>query len=52
LIAADWVPGVILSNRKVIATRASLLDIAPTVLAEFGIAKPDSMKGKNLLAKQ
>jgi predicted AlkP superfamily phosphohydrolase/phosphomutase len=52
LIAADWVPGVILANRKVVATKPSLLDIAPTVLAEFGIAKPASMKGKSLLVKR
>ncbi len=49
LIAAEWVPGVILSNRKVVAAKPSLLDIAPTVLAEFGITKPDNMKGSSLL---
>jgi predicted AlkP superfamily phosphohydrolase/phosphomutase len=51
LIAADWVPGIILSNRKVVATKPSLLDIAPTVLAEFGITKPDDMKGSGLLGR-
>jgi predicted AlkP superfamily phosphohydrolase/phosphomutase len=49
LIAAEWVPGVILSNRRVVAAKPSLLDIAPTVLAEFGIAKPEGLKGSNLL---
>jgi len=51
LIAADWVPGVILSNRKVVPPNPSLLDIAPTVLAEFGITKPDDMKGSSLLRR-
>jgi len=51
LIAADWVPGVILSNRKVVAPNASLLDIAPTVLAEFEIAQPDAMNGRSVLAR-
>src|SRR5262245_24733827 len=51
LIAADWVPGVLLSNRKVMAANPSLLDIAPTVLAEFGITKPDNMKGSSILAR-
>jgi len=51
LIAADWVPGVILSNRKVVPPNPSLLDIAPTVLAGFGIAKPDDLKGSSLLRR-
>jgi predicted AlkP superfamily phosphohydrolase/phosphomutase len=51
LIASDWVPGVLLSNRKVMASNPSLLDIAPTVLADFGIPKPDAMKGSNVLER-
>jgi bisphosphoglycerate-independent phosphoglycerate mutase (AlkP superfamily) len=42
------VPGVVLSNRKIRAERPALTDIAPTILAEFGIAKPDTMKGSNI----
>jgi predicted AlkP superfamily phosphohydrolase/phosphomutase len=52
LIAAEWVPGVFLSNRKVVSAKPSLLDIAPTVLAEFGIAKPENMKGISLLTSR
>src|SRR5712691_353045 len=42
------VPGVVLSNRKIRAENPALTDIAPTVLAEFGIARPETMKGRNI----
>ncbi len=50
LISADFVPGVILSNRKIVATGPSLLDVAPTLLAEFGIQPPETMKGHGLFS--
>lgn len=42
------VPGVLLSNRKISATSPALTDIAPTVLSEFGIAKPPAMMGQSV----
>jgi predicted AlkP superfamily phosphohydrolase/phosphomutase len=39
------VPGVLLSNRKIAAQNPALTDIAPTILAEFGIKKPENMIG-------
>lgn len=42
------VPGVVLSNRKIQAARPSLIDIAPTILADFGIARPSTMQGHNI----
>src|SRR4029077_20033759 len=33
------VPGVLLSSRRIVAKTPALTDIAPTILAEFGIAK-------------
>lgn len=42
------VPGVVLSNRRIQATRPALTDIAPTILAEFGIARPATMQGHNI----
>ena len=39
------VPGVLLSNRKITAAAPSLTDIAPTILAEFGIPRPANMIG-------
>ena len=40
------VPGVLLSNRKIAAQTPALTDIAPTILAEFGIAKTKDMMGQ------
>ena len=42
------VPGVLLSNRKISATTPALTDIAPTILAEFGIAKGKGMIGQSV----
>lgn len=42
------VPGVLLSNRKVLATDPALTDIAPTILAEFGIPKTKDMMGQSV----
>lgn len=42
------VPGVLLSNRKVSIESPALTDIAPTILAEFGIQKPGNMIGKSV----
>ena len=42
------VPGVVLSNRKIRSEHPALTDIAPTILAEFGIATPVTMKGRSI----
>jgi predicted AlkP superfamily phosphohydrolase/phosphomutase len=42
------VPGVLLSNRKIVAESPALTDIAPTILAEFGIAKAKGMIGQSV----
>jgi predicted AlkP superfamily phosphohydrolase/phosphomutase len=43
------VPGVLLSNRKIGVATPALTDIAPTILAEFGIAKTKGMIGQPVL---
>jgi predicted AlkP superfamily phosphohydrolase/phosphomutase len=43
------VPGVLLSNRKIDAGSPALTDIAPTILAEFGIPKSGGMIGQPVL---
>ena len=40
------VPGVLLSNKRVAIAAPALTDIAPTILAEYGIAKPNNMVGQ------
>ena len=47
-MAADAVPGVVLSNRPIASGDFGLVDIAPTVLTEFGIAPPAAMVGHSL----
>ncbi len=42
------VPGILVSNRTVGITDPSLLDLPTTILAYFGIAKPDQMSGRVL----
>jgi predicted AlkP superfamily phosphohydrolase/phosphomutase len=42
------VPGVLLSNRKIGAQAPALTDIAPTILAVFGIAKTKDMMGQSV----
>ena len=41
------VPGVIFSNRPIAASAPSLVDVAPSILTEFGLKVPPSMVGKN-----
>jgi predicted AlkP superfamily phosphohydrolase/phosphomutase len=42
------VPGVLLSNRKIADETPALIDIAPTILSEFGIAKTKEMMGQSV----
>lgn len=50
-MAAELVPGVILANKKLNTLSPKLYDLAPTILAEFGISKPDVMVGKTIFDK-
>jgi predicted AlkP superfamily phosphohydrolase/phosphomutase len=47
-IATDLVPGMLITNRPVVAENPALWDIAPTILDLFGIATPAEMRGKPL----
>jgi predicted AlkP superfamily phosphohydrolase/phosphomutase len=46
------VPGVLLSNRTISAQNPALTDIAPTILAEFGITKPKDMMGQSVFQSE
>jgi predicted AlkP superfamily phosphohydrolase/phosphomutase len=48
--APEEIPGVLFSNRPIAAKSPSLVDLAPTILAEFGLSRPSSMVGKNVFA--
>jgi predicted AlkP superfamily phosphohydrolase/phosphomutase len=47
----DLVPGVLFCNRRVAADDPGIVDIAPTVLAAFGVPVPAYMDGKPFLAE-
>ncbi|UCC22510.1 MAG: alkaline phosphatase family protein [Planctomycetota bacterium] len=42
------VPGIIFSNRSIIAERPALIDVAPSILKEFGLEVPASMQGRDI----
>jgi hypothetical protein len=44
------VPGVLFCNRFVAEKAPSLIDLAPTILAEFGLAAGPAMVGKNIFS--
>jgi predicted AlkP superfamily phosphohydrolase/phosphomutase len=44
------VPGVLFCNRPLRRTTPRLVDLAPSILAEFGLAAPASMVGRNIFS--
>jgi hypothetical protein len=42
------VPGVVFSNRPIAEVNPSLIDLAPSILKEFGLEIPSTMEGKNI----
>lgn len=44
----DQVPGILFCNRAVATADPGLIDIAPTVLSQFGIARPAYLEGRDL----
>ncbi len=47
-LAAEDVPGVLFTNRPILADAPALIDLAPTIMAEFGVRQPPAMVGRNL----
>ena len=41
-------PGVLFANRPITLARPELIDVAPTVLAHFGLPVPDNLDGESL----
>jgi predicted AlkP superfamily phosphohydrolase/phosphomutase len=44
------VPGVLFSNRPIRAKLPSLVDLAPSILAEYGLPIPSSMEGRSVFS--
>ncbi len=42
-------PGILICNRRVAKNQPSIIDMAPTVLAHFGIPQPQEMTGETIL---
>lgn len=42
------VPGVLFSNRPIVAADPSLVDLAPSILYEFGLTPPGHMEGRKI----
>ena len=49
-VAADLVPGVLLTNRKLTVDKPALCDITATILGAWGMSGMDGMTGRNLFA--
>ncbi len=47
-MATHLLPGVIFSNRRIVKDQPSLVDLAPTILGEFGMVPPSTMEGSSL----
>jgi len=45
-VAAEEVPGIIVTNKKVKLSDPRLRDMAPTILKEFGVEPPKEMRGR------
>jgi bisphosphoglycerate-independent phosphoglycerate mutase (AlkP superfamily) len=45
---ASVVPGVLFSNRPIAVPNPSLVDLAPSILTEFGLTIPSTMTGRNV----
>jgi predicted AlkP superfamily phosphohydrolase/phosphomutase len=50
-MAKEVIPGVLFTNRRIGYTRPALYDLAPTILAEFGIDKHPGMDGTDLFQR-
>jgi len=47
----DCVPGVLFCNRRLDASAARMIDVAPTILSLFGIKTPTYMEGRSLAGR-
>lgn len=47
-MASSQLPGVVFSNRAILRQNPSLVDLAPTILQEFGVEPPGTMTGGSL----
>jgi hypothetical protein len=51
-MAKEVIPGVLFTSKRVGYTRPALYDLAPTILAEFGVDKEPDMDGTDLFSRE
>jgi predicted AlkP superfamily phosphohydrolase/phosphomutase len=49
-IDAQWVPGVLIANRRIMVADPTLIDVPVTIIRQFGVEPPAAMKGRNVFA--
>ena len=49
-MATEELPGVLFCNRPIAHASPTLVDLAPTILKEFGVGIPPQMTGQPVLA--
>ncbi len=47
-VARELVPGIVIANRPINRADPALIDLAPTILGEFGLPTPETMTGRNI----
>jgi hypothetical protein len=50
-VDSSFVPGVLFSNRPIVAAKPSLVDLAPSILAHYDLKVPKGMVGKKIFKK-
>jgi hypothetical protein len=50
-MAADEVPGIIAANRPIVKEDPTLLDMAPTIMALFGLEPAPEMVGSSIFGQ-
>jgi len=51
-IAAELVPGILVSNLKLTVPDPELCDLGPSILALFGLEPPGTMRGRNIFGER
>jgi predicted AlkP superfamily phosphohydrolase/phosphomutase len=49
-VDVSQVPGILFCNKSIRAEAPALVDLAPSIMAEYGLKTPHSMTGKNIFA--
>ena len=47
-MATSEIPGVVFSNKPILHEQPALIDLAPTILEEFGLTPPRTMVGRSV----